>query len=60
MDRLGTLISQAQATLTGYDGNSPINRDARTALRALTEAMRAIDGLASTIERKPNSLILGR
>lgn len=60
VDRLGTLISQAQATLTGYDGNSQINRDARTALRALTEAMRAIDGLARTIERKPNSLILGR
>ncbi|NVO23646.1 MlaD family protein [Donghicola mangrovi] len=60
VDRLNKLLGQAQATLSGYDGNSQLNRDARTALRALTEAARAIDGLASTLERKPNSLILGR
>lgn len=60
VDRLNKLLGQAQTTLSGYDGNSALNRDARTALRALTEAARAIDGLASTLERKPNSIILGR
>ncbi|MEC9198604.1 MAG: MlaD family protein [Pseudomonadota bacterium] len=58
--RVNGLVAKAQSLLGDYDGNSAVNRDVRTALRAVTEAARALDGLASTIERRPNSLILGR
>jgi paraquat-inducible protein B len=60
VDRVNGLVAKAQGLLGDYDGNSAVNRDVRTALRAVTEAARALDGLASTIERRPNSLILGR
>lgn len=60
VDRVNGLVAKAQSLLGDYDGNSAVNRDVRTALRAVTEAARALDGLASTIERRPNSLILGR
>ena len=60
VDRVNGLVAKAQSLLGDYDGNSAVNRDVRNALRAVTEAARALDGLASTIERRPNSLILGR
>lgn len=60
VNRVNGLVAKAQGLLGDYDGNSAVNRDVRNALRAVTEAARALDGLASTIERRPNSLILGR
>ncbi|MEP3299805.1 MAG: MlaD family protein [Pseudoruegeria sp.] len=58
--RLDRLANQAEATLAAYDGNSPINREATLAVRAFRKAAEDASSLAKTIERKPNSLLVGR
>lgn len=58
--RLGALTTQASTTLGDFDQDSDLNRAARAALRDIQDAARAIEKLANTLERRPNSVILGR
>ncbi|OIQ27015.1 MAG: hypothetical protein BM562_15525 [Alphaproteobacteria bacterium MedPE-SWcel] len=58
--RIETLLRQATATLAGYDQGSEINRSARAAMTALARAATAVESLARALERRPNSLIMGR
>lgn len=60
VERLNGLTQQARTTLADYDGDSELNRTARAALRDIQDAARALEQLANTLERKPNSIILGR
>lgn len=60
VDRMVSLLNQANATLKSYDGTSDLNRGARSALRDIAEAAEAVSSLARTLERNPNSLLLGR
>lgn len=58
--RLEQLATETSATIAGYGENSDLNRSARAALRDVQDAARAIEKLAQTLERNPNSIILGR
>ena len=58
--RVNALIGQAQSTLASYGGDSELSREARTALRDIQQAADAVASLARAIERRPNSLLLGR
>lgn len=60
LDRMNTVLAQTSATLESYDDGSELNRSAREALRDLSDAADAVSRLARTIERNPNSLLLGR
>ncbi|PWK57428.1 MlaD family protein [Silicimonas algicola] len=60
VERINQLAAQASATLAGFDEDSELNRSARTALGDLQDAARAVERLARTLERNPNSIILGR
>lgn len=60
IDRMTRLLNQASTTLQSYDGRSELNRGARDALRDIAEAAEAVSSLARTLERNPNSLLLGR
>ncbi|WP_380058868.1 intermembrane transport protein PqiB (plasmid) [Falsihalocynthiibacter sp. SS001] len=60
VERMNRVLSQASSTLQTYDASSDINRGAKDALRELQLAARAISDLARTIQRNPNSLLLGR
>ncbi|TPW28977.1 MlaD family protein [Pararhizobium mangrovi] len=59
-DSLRAVAKQAGNTLSAYSGDSPFTRDTRAAIRQIQDAAKAVERLARTIERKPNSLILGR
>ncbi|NNE88965.1 MAG: MCE family protein [Silicimonas sp.] len=58
--RLEAVAAQATSTLAGFSEDSDLNRAARAALRELQDAARAVEQLARTLERSPNSIILGR
>lgn len=58
--RLDALFDTAQSTLATYGGGSAISREAQAALREVQSAAGAVASLARAIERRPNSLILGR
>ncbi|ETX28563.1 intermembrane transport protein PqiB [Roseivivax isoporae] len=58
--QLRALALQAEGTLAGFDEDAVFTRDTRAAIRQVQEAAEAIERLARTIERNPNSLILGR
>ncbi|MEM9843943.1 MAG: MlaD family protein [Pseudomonadota bacterium] len=58
--RLEDLAAEGTRTLAGFGEDSELNRSARAALRDVQEAARAIERLARTLERNPNSIILGR
>lgn len=60
IDRLQAVAAQASSTLEGIDENSELSRSARAAMREVQDAARAIEKLARTLERNPNSIILGR
>lgn len=60
IERLEALATSAAATVTSFGEDSELNRTARAALRDVQEAARAIERLARTLERNPNSIILGR
>ena len=59
-ERLKAVADQAMITLSGFSEDSDLNRSARAALRDVQDAARAIEQLARTLERRPNSIILGR
>lgn len=58
--RLERLATDASNAFAGFAEGSELNRTARAALRDMQDAARAIEQLARTLERNPNSIILGR
>lgn len=60
IDRLQAVAGQASGALEGVGEDSELNRSARSALRDVQDAARAIEKLARTLERNPNSILLGR
>lgn len=58
--RLDGLVTQSEALLATYGGRSEFNAQSLAALRDLRDSARAVTSLARTIERKPNSLLIGR
>ena len=60
ISRLQAVAGQASGALEGVGENSDLNRSARAALRDVQDAARAIEKLARTLERNPNSILLGR
>jgi paraquat-inducible protein B len=60
VERLGETLATAQSTLADYGGDAALPREARAALREIQSAADAVASLARAIERRPNSLILGR
>ncbi|NNL73085.1 MAG: hypothetical protein HKP29_06955, partial [Silicimonas sp.] len=50
----------AQGTLSTYDDSSTFSREVAAALRDIQRAAKSVDSLARTLERRPNSIILGR
>lgn len=60
VERLDGLLSRASSTLATYSGNSEFNRATLSALRDVQRAAEAVASLARALERRPNSIILGR
>lgn len=60
IERLNTLFAQAGRTIEGYNSGETLSREAQSALRDIGQAAAALEKLARTIERNPNSLLLGR
>lgn len=60
LSRANTLLGQANTTLSGFEDTSPAIRDARAALQEVARAADAVASLARAIERRPNSLLVGR
>ncbi|MBT8413015.1 MAG: MCE family protein [Boseongicola sp.] len=58
--RIEDLVAQAEDTLSGLDQNSDLSREARAALRDVSDAAEAFESLSRALERRPNSVILGR
>lgn len=58
--RIDRALAQAQSTLAGYDNTSTFSREVEAALRDIQRAAKSVDSLARTLERRPNSIILGR
>ncbi len=52
-------LAALQKTIEGFNENSPMYRDLMMMVEDLSRAMRSIDSLSSTIERKPSSLLWG-
>ncbi len=60
VERLTSLFEQASETIEGYNKGEQLSRSATAALRDIQKAADALASLAKTIERNPNSLLLGR
>lgn len=58
--KLVSVANSADSVLSSVDVGSELNYEAATALREVRDAARAITALASTVERRPNSLLLGK
>ncbi|WP_353471878.1 MlaD family protein [Salipiger sp. H15] len=58
--RIQRLVAEAESVISGYDGNSAFNRQTVSALREVQTAAEALNKLARSIERNPNSLLFGR
>lgn len=58
--QLGQTLSSLNAFVASYDDRSRFNEDTLTMLREVQEAAEAVSSLARTIERNPNSLLIGR
>lgn len=58
--RLEAAAAAAQTTIAAYGPGSAIANEAVAALREIREAARAVDSLSRALERRPNSIILGR
>jgi paraquat-inducible protein B len=58
--RIEDLLGQAESTLAGLDRNGPLTTETRATLREIRDAASAVNSLARTIERRPNSLLIGR
>ena len=60
VERLTRLFAQASQTIQGDDRGEQLSRTAQDTLRDIQKAADALTSLARTIERNPNSLLLGR
>ena len=60
VNRLQTLVTQAGGVLVAYGEDSRVNQELYAALRAATRAAEDVSSLSRTIERNPQSLLLGR
>lgn len=60
INRLNGLFAQAGRTIEGFNKGDELSRSAQAALRDIQQAASALEKLARTIERNPNSLLLGR
>ncbi|NND22323.1 MAG: MCE family protein [Silicimonas sp.] len=60
VQRIDRALTQAQGTLSTYDDSSTFSREVAAALRDIQRAAKSVDSLARTLERRPNSIILGR
>ncbi len=60
VERLTALFAQASRTIEGYNKGDEISRTAQETMRDIQQAADALAKLARTIERNPNSLLLGR
>ncbi|MCA0994412.1 MlaD family protein [Alloyangia pacifica] len=58
--RIQRLVAEAESVISGYDGQSAFNRQTVSALREVQSAAEALNKLARSIERNPNSLLFGR
>ncbi|WP_050526873.1 MlaD family protein [Pseudorhodobacter aquimaris] len=58
--QLDQVVSKADALLSAYGDRSTFNSETLDLLRELKAAAKSVAQLARTIERNPNSLILGR
>jgi paraquat-inducible protein B len=58
--RLEQLVAQAEGLVAAYGARSDFNSETLAVLREVRAAARSVSQLARTIERNPNSLILGR
>ncbi len=58
--QLDSVISKADALIASYGSKSTFNSETLDLLRELKTAAQSVSKLARTIERNPNSLILGR
>ncbi len=58
--QLSDAAAKAEAAIDAYGPNSTLNTEAVAALREMRQAARAAAALAQTLERRPNSLIIGR
>jgi paraquat-inducible protein B len=59
-NRLAGLVTTLQGVADSYGSGSTLNSEAVAALREVRQAARSVSTLAQTLERRPNSLILGR
>lgn len=53
-------LAELQKTLAGYNGQSAFYQDLSGVLLQLTETLRSLKALTSTLERSPNSIIFGK
>ncbi|WP_299848287.1 MlaD family protein [uncultured Roseovarius sp.] len=60
VERIRAVLSQASATIDGYNKGDVLSRDARAALRDISKAADAMASLARMLERNPSALIRGR
>ncbi|MGC1502536.1 MAG: MlaD family protein [Sulfitobacter sp.] len=60
VERLTALFNQAGRTIEGFNKGDQLSREAQTTMRDIQKAADALASLARTIERNPNSLLLGR
>ncbi|MAQ83353.1 MAG: paraquat-inducible protein B [Maritimibacter sp.] len=58
--RLDTLVLRAEATLSTFSDSSRLVTSTLSTLRSISEASEAVRNLARTLQRNPNSIILGR
>lgn len=59
-ERMSGLVVSANGVIAGYGERSRFNTELMSVLRDIQAAADAVTALARTIERNPNSLILGR
>lgn len=57
---LNAAAAKAEAAIDGFGPSAPLTTEAVAALREVRQAARALGALAQTLERRPNSLIIGR
>jgi paraquat-inducible protein B len=60
LPQVAGLAARADSVLSEFDVGSELNYEAITTIREIRDAARAITALVATIERQPNSLILGK
>ncbi len=58
--QLEAMVGKANALVDNYGANSTFNAETMDLLRELQATAKAVTQLARTIERNPNSLLIGR